>query len=172
MLTDGVILLRAPEPSDIDAMYLWENDPQIWAEGTVRAPMSRQMLHDFVMCYNPDPNSAGQLRLIIEEKQTHEAVGCVDLYEYDAVNRRAGVGIVIMPQWQRQGLAARALNLMACYCHESLGLRQLWAIAGCDNTASRSLFERCGYRPCGTLRSWIRRGTTFTNALMYQLLLT
>ena len=171
MLTDGVIVLRAPEPADIDAMYLWENDPQIWAEGAVRTPMSRQMLHDFVMCYNPDPNSAGQLRLIIEEVETHEAVGCVDLYEYDAANRRAGVGIVIMPNWQRKCLATRALKLLANYCHESLGLHQLWAIAGRTNEASVRLFETCGYRSCGSLRSWIRRGETYSDALMFQHLL-
>jgi len=171
MLTDGTIILRAPEPADIPAMYIWENDTSVWADGVLRAPMSRQMLHDFVMSYNPDPNSAGQLRLIIEAVAGREPAGCIDLYDYDAVNRRAGVGIVIAPMWQGRGIGSRAVRLMAEYCHVQLGLHQLWAIAGRDNVASLRMFERCGFRSCGSLRSWIRHGDSYSDALMFQLLL-
>lgn len=156
---------------DIDAMYRWENDESIWAEGAQRAPMSRKTLTDYVNCYNPDPNAAGQLRLIIELTATGEPVGCIDLYEYDSFNRRSGVGIVIDAACRGNGYGRMAVELLAGYSRKHLGLHQLWAVVGRENTASTAMFEACGFRSCGSLRSWIRVGTTWHDALMYQLLL-
>lgn len=171
MISNGTIELRAPEPFDIDDMYRWENDESIWAEGSQRAPMSRKTLADYVNCYNPDPNAAGQLRLVIELSDTGEAIGCVDLYEYDSFNRRSGVGIVIDSAHQHKGYGRMALCLLADYARKHLGLHQLWAIVSRENAASGAMFEACGFRSCGSLRSWIRIGTTWHDALMYQLLL-
>ena len=171
MITDGTIILRAPEPSDIDSMYIWENYPTIWKDGALRAPMSRKTLCDFVNYYNPDPASAGQLRLIIELEATHTPVGCIDLYEYDSVNRRAGTGIVISREFQNLGYAARALRLMCDYCQTDLGLHQLWAIVARANEASLKLYTGCGFLTCGNLRSWIRTGNSYSDALILQRLL-
>lgn len=171
MISDDKIKLRAPEPDDIDCMYIWENDPVIWADGALRAPMSRKMLSDFVNYYNPDPASAGQLRLIIEDTSNGMAIGCIDLYEYDSVNRRAGVGVVISREHQSKGFATRALNLMCNYCQVALGLHQLWAIISRTNYASLKLFSKCDFETCGNLRSWIRNGTSYTDALIMQRLL-
>lgn len=172
MLTDGTITLRAPEPRDIDRMYLWENDSSIWIDGNTRAPMSHKLLHDFVEFYNPDPYVTSQLRLIIELNVTGEPVGSIDLYEFDGINRRSGVGIVIDPSFRRRGYASRSINLLSRYCHEHLGLHQIWAIVNRNNADSTHLFERCGFRTCGSLKSWIRKGDSYYDALMYQRLLT
>ncbi|MCM1348378.1 MAG: GNAT family N-acetyltransferase [Firmicutes bacterium] len=169
MITDGIITLRAPEPSDVDAMYVWENDVTLWSEGVLRAPTSRKLLHDFVTFYNPDPAVTGQLRLVIELGSTQEAIGCVDLYDYDCVNRRAGVGIVIGREHQGRGYAKRAIELLSRYCAEQLGLHQLWAIAGRENRRSIHLFDTCGFKTCGSLRGWVRKGPRYTDALMFQL---
>lgn len=171
MLTDNTITLRAPEPADIDEMYIWENDPSIWTKGSSRMPMSRQLLYDFVNSYNPDPNVTGQMRLIIESCATGMAVGCLDLYDYDSLNRRSGVGIVIDPAHQGHGYASRALKLTIDYCRTFLGLHQLWAIVNRENEVSQHLFRSCGFRSCGSLRSWVRVGNRYTDALMFQALL-
>lgn len=171
MLTDGTITLRAPEPHDIDIMYMWENDASIWTDGSVRAPMSRKMLFDYVNGYNPDPNATGQLRMIITLCDSGETIGCIDLYDYDALNRRSGVGIVIDKAFRGRGYGRHSLELLAEYCRESLGLHQLWAIVSRKNQPSLSLFEKSGFRSCGSLRSWIRVGTSFHDALFFQRIL-
>lgn len=171
MLTDNIISLRAPEPADIESMYLWENDATIWSDGAVRAPMSKKLLQDYVNCYNPDPNVTGQLRMIITLNTTGEALGCIDLYDYDALNRKSGVGIVIDGSFRRRGYGKNALLLLAEYCREELGLHQLWAIISRTNVASLSLFESAGFNTAGCLRSWIRRGESYSDALFFQKLL-
>lgn len=171
MLTDGTITLRAPEPSDIDMLYLWENDSSIWEEGAVRAPMSRKMLFDYVNNYNPDPNAAGQMRMVIALNATGDAIGCLDLYDYDALNRRSGVGIVIDESHRNRGYGIASLELLAEYCRRSLGLHQLWAIVSRSNDSSLALFKRAGFRSCGSLKSWIRTGDSYRDALFLQRLL-
>lgn len=170
-LNDGTILLRAPEPTDVEMMYLWENDIEAWTDGVVRAPTSLKILCDYVDNYNPDPCATGQLRLIVQIIETGQPIGCIDLYEFDSLNRRSGVGIIIDPQHRGCGYASRALELIKWFCCTHLGLHQLWAIVSRDNETSLRLFSGRGFSTCGSLRSWIRIGNTYTDALMFQSLL-
>lgn len=165
------ITLRAPEPHDVAKMYRWENDAREWASSATRGPVSMKRLQDYVDSYCADAFVAGELRLIIADAVTGESVGCVDLFEVDAVNRRAGVGIVIDESRRRKGYGRAALLKMQWYAGEMLGLHQLWATICVDNVLSRALFTACGYKPCGCLRSWIRTGRKYADAYMYQLLL-
>ena len=66
LLTDGTITLRAPEPADLDRLYVWENDTTLWSVGRAIAPYSRQQLADYIAGYDADIHSAGQLRLMIQ----------------------------------------------------------------------------------------------------------
>ena len=47
-------------------------------------------------------------------------------------------------------------------------MHQLAAQIACDNEASRRLFDRCGFKPCGMLRSWLRRGRHYADAIIVQ----
>lgn len=169
MIAHGKIVLRAPEPADVDAMFRWENDRSIWAYGRTRAPLSRFQLHEYVRNYPADPIADGQARFIIE--WNGEAAGCIDLYALDAVNRRAGVGVVVDTPYRGNGLALDALVALCGYMSADLGFHQLWAIVGVENISSRRLFESAGFSTSGRLRSWIRRGESYSDALVYQILL-
>lgn len=136
MMSCGKILLRAPEPSDVDAMFRWENDSAIWAYGRTRAPMSRFQLHEYVRNYSADPLSDGQARFIIE-LPGEGAAGCVDIYDLDPVNRRAAVGVVVDPTCRGRGLALDALVALCRYVWSELGLHQLWAVVARENIPSQ-----------------------------------
>lgn len=165
--TEIKIRLRAPEPADTDTLYIWENDPELWPYGDNAAPLSRHALAEFIRNYSGNISADGQLRLIITLLDG-TPVGVVDLFEYSARDRRAGVGIFIQKEYRGQGYAFQALAWLGVYCSTHLGMHQLWAIVGADNKASRSLFESAGYKTCGRLRSWLRRGRTFNDAVIYQ----
>ncbi|MDE6038100.1 MAG: GNAT family N-acetyltransferase [Duncaniella sp.] len=162
--------LRALEPIDVDTLYRWENDPAVWGVGSTLAPYSRKQLWDYIDSYDGDIFAAKQLRLMIE-LPTGETIGTADLYDFDAVNSRCAVGILIAPPYRRQGHGLAALDALAEYCRSRLSLHQLYCIAGADNTASRTLFERAGYTISGRLRSWLRSANTYTDAYLYQKML-
>jgi diamine N-acetyltransferase len=166
--------LRAIEPTDVDKLYLWENNPEIQQAGGVRAPMSRHQLWEYANNYDANPFSAGQLRLIIELKPTAEGgqqptvCGVVDLYDVDAVNLRAMVGIMVAPQYRNRGIASGALTLLETYCRDLLGLHSLGAEVAADNQPSLALFSRCAYSHVGTRPQWYRHRDRFVDARLLQ----
>lgn len=169
MLTDNDLALRAPEPADLDCLYLWENDTSAWWAGNASAPLSRQLLWQYIDTYEADIFASRQLRMVIE--RAGERAGTVDLYDFDPVSRRAGVGIYVAASCRGTGCGGRALRLLEGYCRERLGMHQLWAVVPVDNPASRALFAGAGYRIAGRLQSWICRGGRYSDAFIYQKML-
>ena len=145
--------LRALEPEDLELMYGWENDMQIWRVSGTVAPFSRHVLSRLIEEQLFDIYATRQMRLVIEHDG--QAVGAVDLFEFDPHNRRAGVGIIVDSQHRAQGLGHDALKALEQYARQTLHLHQLWCSVTVDNEASLKLFRKAGYVECGLRREWI-----------------
>jgi len=109
---------------------------------------------------------------MIALKNDNTPVGTIDFYDFDPHNRRAGIGILIADEYQKKGYGERTLKLAAEYAAQHIGLHQLWAVIPVDNTPSIALFRKCGYKICGRLRSWLRRGKSYTDAFSLQYLIS
>ncbi len=170
-LEGSICRLRAVEPEDVEIMYRWENDPKIWSVSGTTAPFSRHMLAQLVEQQRLDICQTRQLRLIIETPDG-EAVGAIDLFEFDPWNARAGVGILIHDRRHRsRGFAADALAVLVAYCRSTLGLHQLWCNVGANNAASLRLFRSAGFDVVGTKREWQRTPEGYADELLLQRLL-
>lgn len=67
MNLEGLICrLRAVEPCDIDTMYAWENDMEVWGVSGTTSPYSRELLERFVEQQRFDIWQTRQMRLMIE----------------------------------------------------------------------------------------------------------
>ncbi len=174
LLSDDRITLRALEPIDVDTLYRWENDTTLWRAGVTLAPFSRKQLWDYINNYDGDIFASKQLRLMIDitdANGTHTTVGAIDLFDFDPVNSRCAVGILIVPPYQRCGYGSAAMSLIEKYCYLRLSLHQLYSIVADDNTPSRGLFEKSGFKISGRLKSWLRTGNTYSDAYIYQKLI-
>lgn len=163
-----MLTLRALEPDDARLMYEIENDASAREYSSTTAPLSMEQLRTYALTYDADPFHAGQLRLVAA-KADGSPVGLADLYDIDAVHRHAFVGIYILPDYRGMGLGTEALRLLASYAGEVLGLACLGAKVSTANGASRSLFEKAGYRHCGTLPGWLRHGRRRAGLALYAL---
>ena len=160
------------EPEDCGAMYRWENDTSLWSLGDTTRPFSREALRGFIAGASQDIYAARQVRLIIAPRSSGVAVGCVDLFDFDPLHRRAGVGILIYEPADRQrGYAQAALRLVSEYAFRHLDMRQLWADIPVSNTASLRLFERAGFTGTAVKKAWVRTpdGTAYEDARFVQL---
>lgn len=172
LLQDNRIQLRAMEPEDCGAMYRWENDTSLWSLGDTTRPFSREALQGFITGASQDIYAARQVRLIIAPRSSGVAVGCVDLFDFDPLHRRAGVGILIYePTDRQQGYAQAALRLVSEYAFRHLDMRQLWADIPVSNTASLRLFERAGFSGTTIKKAWARTpdGTAYEDTRFVQL---
>lgn len=168
MLSNDKINLRALEPTDLDLLFRWENDESLWSVGSTIAPFSRKQLWDYIENYDNDIFVARQLRFIIENNSNKVAVGMIDLYDFDPINNRAFVGILIDSLWGHKGYGTEALNLLTDYVKRVLDLHQLVAYIPVDNVYSIDLFAKCGYEKTATLYSWIRIDSEYKDVNVFQ----
>lgn len=155
-LTYGKISLRPLEPNDIDLLYDWENNMEIWEVSNTRTPFSKYILAEYLKESAKDIYETKQLRLIIQNKMG-EAIGAIDLFDFEPYHMRAGIGILIHKAENRNhGYASDTLNAMFAYATEVLGLKQLFANIGAKNEASIHLFEKEGFTKSGIKKNWIK----------------
>lgn len=99
-------------------------------------------------------------------------IGAIDLFEFDPLSRRAGIGILIHATADRRcGYAADAVETLCRYTREQLGMHQLWCNVGADNPASLRLFRHAGFTEIGTKREWQWRADGFHDEIMMQKIL-
>lgn len=164
------ISLRALEPSDIDILYQWENDTEVWEVSHTQTPFSRLVLEQYLSTAHQDIYTTKQLRLVIEtNSEIKKAIGCIDLFDFDPYHQRAGIGILIADKNERKkNYASEALTLLIDYCFTTLNLNQLYCNITTDNLASIHLFEKHGFEIIGVKKQWIRVGAVFKDELMLQ----
>lgn len=167
-LKGNSISLRGPEPGDLDLLYLWENDTTLWPFGSTRAPLSRHQIWQYLDTYDGDIFTQKQLRMMIVENQSGKTVGTVDIYDFDARDSHATIGIFIAEEYRRRGFATEALNIICDYARITLGLHQLASWISVDNQPSISLFKSAGFKSKACLRSWIKRGRVYSDVLIFQ----
>ena len=166
------IRLRALEPDDLEFLYALENDSTIWGVSDTLAPVSRHALREYLAHASADFYAVRQLRLVITTGFGSLAVGIVDLFDYDPLHQRAGVGITILAGQRRHGYARQALELLKNHAREVLRLHQIYATVGADNHPSLRLFRAAGFRRVGTRHAWLRTPQGWQDAVELQYLLT
>lgn len=164
------ILLRTLEPEDLDDMYRWENDSELWKYGSTIAPYSRFALRDYLAGSVNGLVQCRQLRLVAVDKNSNRSMGTVDLYDYDPVNLRAGIGILLDAAYRHKSYGKEILELMKEYAFCVLHLNQLFAYISESNLPSFRLFSACGYVQCGLLKSWKKSAGGFENVYVMQLI--
>jgi diamine N-acetyltransferase len=144
MLKGKNIHLRTLEISDTDQILTWENDTNHWRVSGTKVPYSRQIIEAYINSAQ-DLYAHQQIRLLILEKSSGKAVGTIDVFEFDPLHQRAGLGVLIDQQFREKGYALEALMLIERYLLEVIGVRNLYCNILADNEASIALFEKAGF---------------------------
>ena len=66
MINDDIIRLRALEPEDLECLYQWENDMDLWEVSDTLTPFSLFTLKKYIETCHLDIYTTKQLRLMIE----------------------------------------------------------------------------------------------------------
>lgn len=170
LLSSDTVALRALEPTDLDTLYRWENDANLWAVTETIAPYSRQMLWAYLKEYTEDIYQSRQLRLMAILPDG-AAIGTADLYHFDPLNNRAEMGLYVAPEFRQHGYAKEILRLLCQYAAQHIGMKQLYAYIRTDNTACIRLYEDYGFKQAGLLQCWVKRGQCYHDAALMQLIL-
>ena len=119
--------------------------------------------------------SSGSLRLYAIPHSSfnipHSAIGCIDLYAYDPLNRRAAVGIMVANEYRRQGYGLAMLQALKELSTTNYRLHTLYADTAASNNASLALFRKAGYQQCGHFKEWLEHDSHFIDNIRMQLIL-
>jgi len=168
LLENENIRLRAVEPEDLDRLYAWENNPQLWDVGNTRNPYSRYVLKQYIINSDKDIYETRQLRLMMVSVLTGETVGTVDLFDFDIHNSRIALGLFVDAAYQGKGYAKQSLHLVEEYVFGYLKINQLYCHIAENNTPSIRLFEQENYYKNGLLKDWIKTVNGFENIVLFQ----
>lgn len=88
------IYLRALELEDLEFIHQVENDESIWEISSTITPYSKFLIKQYLENAHKDIFEVKQLRLVISS-YNDDALGLIDLFDFDFRNKRVGVGILI-----------------------------------------------------------------------------
>ncbi|AKQ44585.1 acetyltransferase [Rufibacter radiotolerans] len=171
MLQTDRIYLRAPEPSDLDFLYLFENDTALWPVSLSVTPFSREALRQYLENATLDIYAARQLRLMICLQEEDTVMGSIDLFDFEPLHQRAGIGIALTPKYQGKGYGQEALKLLETYCTQVLQLHQLYCTVTQSNAGSLHLFRQAGYQEIGIRKEWLKTPSGWQDVVEFQKLL-
>lgn len=163
------IFLRALEPEDLEFVYEIENDMSFWELSDTKQPYSRFIIKEYLKNAKKDIYEAKQLRLAICDNLDNRVVGLIDLYDFNPIHKRAGLGIIIRDKTDRKkGIGMEAVNLLCDYAFNILNLHQIYANISETNKVSLNLFEKNGFKTIGLFKDWHFNGKTYTNEYILQ----
>ena len=161
--------LRALEPDDLELVYDVENDKSLWVYSNTTSPFSRHTLKKFIENSHLDIIEHKQLRLVIADDDN--SYGFIDLYDYDFINRRVGLGIIIFKKYRSKGIGLISLQLTVDYLLEHVPIHQVYANISSTNKESISLFEKSDFVNVGLKKDWIFYNNQFNDELLFQKIL-
>ena len=107
-LQGELINLRSLKFEDLAFLYSLENNKSLWELSQTQKPFSKEVLRNYLDTAQRDIQETTQLRLLIISK-ANEPMGFIDLFDYDAHNKRAGVSIVLIEMYRQKGYGKDAL---------------------------------------------------------------
>ena len=75
----------------------------------------------------------------------NKPIGLIDLFNYNPKRKNAGVGIIILEEFQNQNFGSKSLELLISYAWEKLDLLSLYANIKPSNQNSIKLFDKHGF---------------------------
>ena len=172
-LKGNSVFLRALEPNDLEFIYTIENDESIWSVSNTQAPYSRFVLKQYLENAHQDIFEAKQLRLAICLINSNNAIGLIDLFDFDPLHNRAGIGIVIHNNnYKKLGYGSEALRLLINYSFFQLQLHQIYANISTENKSSIDLFTKFEFELVGIKKQWNKVNNQYKDEAFYQLINT
>ncbi len=161
------IHLRALEPEDLLALEKIENDSAYWKYSNQTEPFSRVLLNQFIREQQQDIFQVRQKRFVISN-QDKILLGCIDLFDFEPLHRRAGIGLYLLQEYRNKGIGSKALGLLEEYAKNILQLKTLYANIAIENMSSKSLFQSAGFIQSGLKKEWNFYQGEFHDEYLYQ----
>ena len=143
MLKFANISLRLLENNDIDFLFEIENSSENQKFNKYISNPSRKILKEYIRNAQADISVYNQLRFVIVHK--HMQIGLIDLFDYNVIEKNAGIGIIINSEFRNKNFGSHALKILIDYAFLKFDLLFLFANIKSENKHSIKLFKKFGF---------------------------
>ena len=164
------IVLRAIEEKDREMFLNLINDPDTEEMiGGLSFPVSSIEQEQWIKA---QVGNKTVLRcVVVEKEELAEGLGTVILSDLDYKNGVAQVHIkMVKGEGRGRGYGTDALKAISKYAFEELRLNCIYANVLSYNFVSQKLFEKCGFKKDGILRSRVYKKGKYVNMISYSIL--
>ena len=157
--------LRKPEPTDVDALFAWKNDPAVssllvgFTTGYTRA--------DLVKWVDFHRSASDEAFFMIVRKADERAIGHVALYQ---INHRTGIGDFAILIGERtawgKGIGRTCTRFMCEYGFKHLNLRRITLGVLATNERAHKLYRSLGFVEEGRLRQAQFKNGEFVDVIL------
>ena len=155
-LTDGVVLLRAPNAADIEAIIRGAGAADVAHYTRVPVPYTAQHAEAFLVASGQGwVDSTDAVYAVCDAEVPGVLLGMLGLHGIDLSGVPGGiaeVGYWMSPEGRGRGLMTRAVRLACTWAIDELGLTRVSWYAMVGNEPSRRVAEAVGVRVEGLLR--------------------
>ncbi len=164
------VVLRAVEENDNSMLLSLINDPDTeMMLGGSSWPVSEA---EQLRWFEKQEQSRDVLRCVVALKDDGLAIGTLILSDIDQKNGTAQIHIKMSKEKGRgKGYGTDAVKALVRYAFTELRLNCVYASILSYNVASIHLFEKCGFKKDGILRSRVYKGGKFVDVFSYSILL-
>ncbi|MBG0832579.1 GNAT family N-acetyltransferase [Planomonospora sp. ID67723] len=169
MLTGKLVRLRAMEPSDAEALWRWNSDPEVmrWMDDGYPASLAQTVAR----FEKRERNSYGDVLLGIETLDEGRLVGLVRLRDTEPEIGLAEFDIYVGEKdcWGK-GYGTDATREICRYGFDRMRLHSiaLWTVA--ENTAAIRVYEKVGFTRDGRQRDAFRRDGKWHDMILMTML--
>ena len=160
-----VVSLRDSNPSDLSYLINLENKINNQIYSHYPKYYSKEEIENFIS-KPQDIFIDFQYRYMIVVNNI--TVGCIDLFDFDLVNSRVGLGIIIDENNRKKGIAFRAIDQIKSIISKEYLVNQIYVEVLADNYSSNRLFKKLRFVKSGCKKKWLRKEEEYVDLNIYQ----
>jgi RimJ/RimL family protein N-acetyltransferase len=158
MLKGKSIILRPAQETDLDELYTYhcdiDNRGDYYPRGVLAEPAFRKRFQETGFWSKDDG-------MLVITSSNDEILGQIEFFKtvYHLDEYELGYQLYA-PEHRGKGIMTESVNLLVRYLFETKQVNRLRLVIHPDNSASRRLADKCGFKHEGTARgAWYHKGT-------------
>ncbi len=150
-----IVKLRELELTDAPLMLEWMHDPKVLVG--LQKHFDEMTLEDaqrFIASVSYEIAEGNSLHYAIVN-ESDEYLGTISLKDLDLEAKHAEYAVTMRSGFHGQGIGTKASELLLEKAFTELGLERVYLTVLSDNSHAKHMYERCGFKPEGTLRKHV-----------------
>lgn len=163
--------LRAVEREDVKRLFEWVNDPEVTRGLAMFLPMSLTDEMNWFDSLAKRDQKEKPLAIEIRKGKNWKLIGDCGVFEFDAVNSSAELGILIgdKDEWNK-GYGTEAMLLLIRHCFDTLNLNRVSLRVYSENARARRAYEKAGFVEEGCLRQAVYKHGKYDDVIIMSVL--